>query len=391
MKTARPTKLSPPGLFRSFWIAGFECSCHINTKGQRLDMTAAVHHDRQAAEDYALLPGVGIRAARDGVRWHLVERCCGEYDFSSWTPMLRAAREQGIQVIWDLCHYGWPEDLDIFSPAFADRFARFCAAVARVHREESDEVPFWTPVNEISFFSWAACRKLIYPHARGRDAELKHQLIRAAIAGTEAVRSVDARARVVCPEPLIHIVPPLKNPANTRPAELKRNSQFEAWEMISGRCCPELGGHPRYLDIVGVNYYAANQWEVPGGRKLHWDGKPRDPRWRPLALLLEEVHQRYNRPLFLAETSHYGIGRAAWIREIGREVAQARCNGVPVQGVCLYPILDRFDWNNPRHWHNSGLFDFESHRNGYFRRVLNPEYARGLREVQEMLAGMGCQ
>ena len=41
--------------------------------------------------------------------------------------MLEAARDEGVQVIWDLCHYGWPDDLDIFSPQFVERFARFCA------------------------------------------------------------------------------------------------------------------------------------------------------------------------------------------------------------------------------------------------------------------------
>src|ERR1700751_3119987 len=95
-------------LFRSFWIAGFECSCHINTEGARLDMTSALQHDRYAAEDYRRLSEIGIATARDGVRWHLVDRG-GQYDWSSWIPMLEAAQGAGVQVIWDLCHYGWPE------------------------------------------------------------------------------------------------------------------------------------------------------------------------------------------------------------------------------------------------------------------------------------------
>src|ERR1039457_3562777 len=81
-------------LFRSFWMGGFECSCHINSAGVRLDMMAAVGHDRHAAEDYRRLREAGIAAARDGVRWHLVERG-GRYDWSSWIPMLEAARQEG--------------------------------------------------------------------------------------------------------------------------------------------------------------------------------------------------------------------------------------------------------------------------------------------------------
>src|SRR5205807_9547926 len=93
------------GLFQSFFIAGFECSCQINSAGVRLDMTAALQHDIYAADDYRILCETGIATARDGLRWHLVDRG-GEYRWDSWIPMLDAARLHGIQVIWDLCHYG---------------------------------------------------------------------------------------------------------------------------------------------------------------------------------------------------------------------------------------------------------------------------------------------
>jgi len=387
MRTDSPA--APPSLFRSFWIAGFEASSHINKKGRRLDMTAAVHHDLYAGEDYGLVAAMGMRTARDGLRWHLIERA-GGYDFSSWTPMLEAAREQGVQVIWDLCHYGWPDGLDIFSPGFVDRFARFCGAAARHHGELTGEAPFFAPVNEISFFAWAAARRIMYPYARGRDGELKRQLVRAAIAGSDAILAADPRARLVFPEPLIHTVPPLRSHL-TQPAADKNESQFETFEMLVGRTAPELGGAPRYLDIMGVNYYAANQWVVPGGRKLRWDGQPLDKRWCPLHLLLAGVWERYRRPLFIAETSHYGTGRAAWIREVAREVFQARKNGVPLEGICLYPILNRFDWDDPTHWHDSGLWDFAPSRNGHYQRVLNPEYAEAVRDGQAELAAAGCR
>ncbi len=378
-----------PSLFRSFWMGGFECACQINTRGVRLDMTAALGHDVNAAEDYALLRSIGISAARDGIRWHLVDRC-GRYDFSSWDPMAEAARREGVQVLWDLCHYGWPDDVDIFTPAFVDRFARFCRAVARRHRETSDETAFYTPVNEISFFAWAACRKIMFPFARRRDGDLKRQLVRAAIAGIEGIWDADRNARIIFVEPLIHIVPP-RGKADEL-ARAKHESQFEAWDMLIGRAHPDLGGNPKYLDIMGLNYYASNQWEVPGGKKLRWAFEPLDDRWKPLYLLLEEVYRRYHRPLFIAETSHYGAGRAAWINEIAGETRQARKRGVPIEGVCLYPILDRFDWNHPRHWHHSGVFDMvRNRRPGDYRRVLNPEAGEALAAARKSLARLGCQ
>lgn len=365
-------------LLSSFWMAGFECSSHINSAGVRLDMTASLQHDTQAAEDYRRLREIGISTARDGLRWHRIDRA-GELSWESWIPMLDAARAEGVQVIWDLCHYGWPDGLDIFSAAFVDRFARFSREAARVQLDRSGSPGFYSPINEISFFTWAATRGLMFPYAHGHDNELKRQLLRAAIAAADAIRSVDPAARLLYPEPLIHNVPPRWRPWHTWSAAEQRASQFEAWDMIAGRAHAELGGEERYLDVVGVNFYAANQWEVPGGRKLNWDAGSDDPRWRPLHLLLAEVAERYGRPLLIAETSHYGIGRAPWLEEIACECRLALEHGVPLQGVCLYPILDRFDWDDPAHWHNSGLWDMRTNGNGHYARVLNEEYAQALR------------
>jgi beta-glucosidase/6-phospho-beta-glucosidase/beta-galactosidase len=369
-------------------MAGFECSCHINSCGRRLDMTAAVQHDRFCAADYRRLREVGILSARDGLRWNLIERQ-GEYAWSSWIPMLEAARTEKVQVIWDLFHYGWPDGLDIFSPRFVDRFARFCGAAARFFREHSDEIAFYSPVNEISFFAWAACRDLMYPYAVGRDGELKRQCVRAAIAAIESIRAVDPAARFVAPEPLIHNVPPANQPWNTGPALAQRNSQFEAWDLLTGRTEPQLGGAEHYLDIVGVNFYAANQWEVPGGRKLNWDAGSDDPRWVPLHCLLAEVARRYQRPLFIAETGHYGVGRAPWLDEIASEVRIAWDNGTRLEGVCLYPILDRYDWEDDTHWHNCGLWDLPLDESGRYERVLNQPYARALADARKLIGADG--
>ena len=155
--------------------------------------------------------------------------------------------------------------------------------------------------------------------------------------------------------------------------------------MLTGRAAPELGGREDYLDILGLNYYAANQWEVPCGRKLHWDAGSNDPRWVPLHRLIAEVYRRYQRPLFLAETSHYGIGRAPWLEEVTLEVLLALQQGVPLEGVCLYPILDRFDWEDRTHWHNSGLWDMIPEVSGSYARQLNSVYAAALKGAQILL------
>ncbi|HZA94210.1 MAG TPA: hypothetical protein VE420_16425, partial [Gemmatimonadales bacterium] len=97
--------LDSASAFGSFFLGGFECSSHRRRDGRRLDLLASTGHDRLAAQDYELLSQLGIRAVRDGLRWHLIERTPGDYEWDSFLPMLRAADTAGTRVIWDLCHY----------------------------------------------------------------------------------------------------------------------------------------------------------------------------------------------------------------------------------------------------------------------------------------------
>jgi beta-glucosidase/6-phospho-beta-glucosidase/beta-galactosidase len=363
-------------------MGGFEGACHINRSGTRLDLIAATQHDVQAAADYRLVRAVGMATVRDGVRWPSVEHG-GSYDFSSFIPMLQAALAEEVQVIWTLCHYGWPDDLDVFSAAWVDRFARYCGAVARIVADHTDQVPLYSPINEISFLCWAAgdVGGFIHPHARERGNELKRQLVRGAAAGIEAIWNVDRRARIVHVDPVIKVFPRRDRPDLVAEALQYDQSQFEAWDMLSGRTEPQLGGRPEYLDVMGLNFYHSNQWEQ-GGDRLRWEDEPRDDRWVPLHQLLAGLYQRYQRPICLGETSHFGSGRARWVREIGNEIAAALRAGVPVEGVCLYPVIDRPDWEDANHWHNSGLFDLLHQPDGTLRRVLNEEYAGALCEAQ---------
>jgi hypothetical protein len=335
---------SVPGCFQSFLMGGFECASHRTGNGRRLDLIAATHHDLNAGADYRMLAEHGIRTVRDGLRWHLIERTPGFYDWSSFIPMLRASRQTETQVIWDLAHWGWPDELDIWAPAFIDRFARFARAAAQVVRDETDTIPFYVPVNEISFWSWAGgSLGFVSPLARDRGNELKAILVQAAISAIEAVWSVEPRARIVHAEPAINVVERSQRREDIHATQHYTNAQFEALDFLSGRARPELGGRPAYVDIVGVNYYLHNQW-IDGDLPISVD----HPRYRPFRDLLKTVYARYERPLFVAETGIEGNLRSAWLRIMCHEVAAARRAGVPVEGICVYPILDYPGWEDDR-------------------------------------------
>lgn len=377
---------SDGSVFQSFWMGGFECSTQRLPRrkalgrfaGQRLDLVAATRHDEFAFQDYARLQQVGIRTARDGVRWHLIEKNSSAYDFSSLRLMLRAARQTKTQVIWDLLHYGWPDGLNIWGASFVDRFARFARATASVILEETGSPIYVTPVNEISFVSWGGGDAgFLNPFAKRRGNELKAQLVRAAIAGSEAVREVDPRARICWCEPIIHIAPDPNHPEDAPAAEAYRQAQFQAWDMIAGRFRPELGGRPEYLDLVGVNYYSNNQWIhqdpnlPPSQRRKDMLLPPSHALHRPIRLILQEVYERYHRPLFIAETGIEGDARPSWLRYIGQEARTAAAAGVRLEGLCLYPIIDYPGWGDDRHCY-SGLWGYAD--------------AEGDREIYEPLA-----
>lgn len=369
----------PASLFQSFFIGGFEGSTHRRRDGKRLDVIAATDHDRFARQDYVRLHEVGIRTARDVVRWHLVETVPGHYDWGSVLPMLRAALETRTQVVWDLLHFGWPDGLDVFSAAFPARFARFARGFAEVAAAEGIEPLFVAPINEISFLSFAAGEAgFFYPFSRGRGGELKAQLVAAVIAACDAIWEVCPTARMVHTDPIIHIVADPSKPQDRSVAEARRLSQFESWDMIAGRARPDLGGSTRYLDVLGVNYYIHNQWVHEGPLLV-----PSDAQSRPLREMVQEVWERYGRPIFIAETGIEGEARRPWLGYVAAETRAAFALGVPLEGVCLYPIVDHPGWEDDRHCPN-GLWDYADAEGN--RQIYEP-LARELQRHQGLRAG----
>jgi hypothetical protein len=159
-------------------------------------------------------------------------------------------------------------------------------------------------------------------------------------------------ARFLHVDPVVNVAPNPKKPHLDPEAEAYRRSQYQAWDMLAGRICPELGGHEKYLDVIGVNYYPHNQWEFKG--KMI----PRaDPRYRPFREILMEVYQRYARPMLIAETGTESRARSGWFRYVCQEARAAIASGVPLNGICLYPILNHPGWADDRHCHN-GLWDY---------------------------------
>ena len=390
--------------YRSFWMAGFEGADHRNAHGVPLDLVAANGHLYHVEDDYRRIAALGLRTVRESVGWRLAERegrarrGKRRFDFTRALRFAELAAKHGLQLMWTLMHYGRPADVDVFEDDFAERFAEFAGAAARALRGTSDAVPVYTPINEISFLAWAISEThLIHPYRRkihqrrgerGQDRdvgwEAKWRLVHAALRGIEAIRAEEPRARFLHVEPLIHIAPPRHAPELAWRADEIAEYQWQAWDMLDGKLLPELGGSSAALDLIGVNYYHNCQWEMGAGW-LEWCLD--DPRRVTLSSLLRKVAKRYERPLIVAETSHIGSGRARWMADVAVELERARSAGVPVLGACLYPVVDRPDWNDAAHWHHSGLWDVavDATQPTFLQRRLHAGYARRLRRAQQRL------
>src|SRR5262245_31428150 len=202
-------------MFRSFFLAGFEGSTGYNRRGDWFDQVAATGHDRTVRQDYQDLADLGIHAARESIRWPIVDLGGGRYDFATVEPFVLAARRAGVEVIWDLFHYGYPRGLDPLSEAFAARFADYCFAVGRYIATRTEGTAWFTPVNEPSFLAFAGGDQALFaPHLRERGWELKLSLCRAAIRGIEALWAACPGARIVNVDPLCRVA---ANPA--RPSD----------------------------------------------------------------------------------------------------------------------------------------------------------------------------
>lgn len=380
--------------FASFWMGGFEGADHLNAQGTPLDMASSNGHLQQIDEDYAAAAALGLRSVRESIGWRLCEPEPGRYDFSRVQHIAEAARRHGVQVLWTVMHYGTPADVSLFDDAIVDRLAAFAAEAARVLAPLTDGAPVYTPVNEIGFLAWAVSEtNLVWPY-RGDPTgtgggslrsgyEVKRRLVRAAIAAMQAMRAADPRARFLHVEPLVHVVAPVDQPELEPLAQQVASYQWQVWDLLCGRLEPELGGAPELLDLLGVNHYHSGQWEAGTEERLAWH--LRDPRRRPPALLLQDAWARYGRPLVIAETSHVGQGRAEWLQDMAEQSAAALRAGVPLWGLCLYPVIDRTDWTHTGQWHRSGLFDVVPPSPGHaasvaprWHRLPDPAYVAAL-------------
>ncbi len=116
----------------------------------------------------------------------------------------------------------------------------------------------------------------------------------------DAVLKQDPRARFVHCDPVINIVHDPSRPWERTVAEGHRQSQFQGWDLLSGR----FGRKSGVLTSISISLASTTTITIGG-----FTGAPicsEHPLYKPLRTILVETFARYGKPIFVAETGIEG-------------------------------------------------------------------------------------
>lgn len=355
------------------WAVGIENTFIPQTRpGQRaLDEYALMGHDRLWRADLDRIASLGVRAVRYGIPWHRVNPSPGRFDWS-WTDEVlpHLVTTLGLTPIIDLVHYGTPlwltgEFLAVDYPA---RVAEYAGAFAERY---ASLINHFTPLNEPAVTAMRSGFAGVWPPYRRGIRGYVAVLVAAArgmIATAQAIEAVQPNAVFVHTEDVGH---EFAATVELAPWVAERQARrFLPLDLACGRVRPdhplwnwlvaggaaeatlgELAAQAISWTVLGVNFYpwSNRRWQRRSDGTI---GVGRD-RSNPAAALTEvlrTVHERYQVPVMVTETSASGTmaRRLAWLKDATLGVARARAGGVPVVGLTWFPVFTMIDWRYRR-------------------------------------------
>ncbi|MDQ4090515.1 MAG: family 1 glycosylhydrolase [Actinomycetota bacterium] len=324
-------------------------------------MAETTGHIARWRSDLELLLGCGVDRLRYPVRWHRIQPDRRTFDWRGTDEVLGWMQEQGMRPIVDLCHHmSYPRWL---KRGFADR--RFPDAYLRYVEAFAGRYPWieeYTLFNE-PFTTFLLCGEVGVwpPHLQGLKGflTLARNVLPALTAASRALAEllpagrhfyVDTceRASAATPAAIAHTA--MTNDRRFfildlflgRPLDADR--PFVA-EVLAAGGEPLFDLEPGRVDVLGLDYYAHNQWQYLDGAGRGVTASP-DP--GSLADLIVEYHDRYRLPCALGETNIRGFAsdRVSWLKYTLEQCEMAEARGVPIDGYCWFPFVDSADWNS---------------------------------------------
>ncbi|MEO6003060.1 MAG: family 1 glycosylhydrolase [Opitutus sp.] len=354
---------------RFLWATGIEdtfITAPFAKTGRRLDEYELTGHYDRWSEDLDLMAELGVTAARYGIPWHRINPSPGVWDWSSADGPLNRMLELGIAPIVDLVHYGLPPWID---GAFLHReYPEYVAEyAARVADRFKGRIHAYTPLNEPRITAWYCGRLGWWPPFKQSwrgFVDVMKGICRGIVATVEALKQVDAE---ILP---VHVdatdLYSTTDPTLESEAQHRQELVFLALDLISGRI---VDGHPlrawlaRHgmtddefswfqnhavdLPFIGINLYPMFTRKVISRTAA---GRTRIAMLYATGDLIEDLGrlywQRYQAPLFIAETASTGSvrRRREWLDASVAAVARSRAAGVPIIGYTWWPLFALVTW-----------------------------------------------
>ena len=353
-----------------FWAVGIE-NAHMPDMG--VDELGWTAHRELWREDLQLAAALGISHIRYGLAWADLNPAPGRFDWSWSDAAVEHLQSLGLEPIWDLVHFGTPAWLPggLRDDDYPEAVARYAAAFARRYAGIVNKL---TPFNEpyiASLFrggigAWppyetghAGFARSLMPIADGLRRSIL--AIRAASPQAEIWQNDGAdRFRAAVPE-------------LQEEARLLTLERYAGLDIIAGLCgkgsetyelLTASGADPASLerwvleptpvDVIGLDYYPGTEHLIDqrhgprspydwGQREDYASSPDREP--AGIAETARLYHERYRRPVYIAETSAEKL-RPEWLEWSASECARARAAGTPVIGYTWWPLFDHIDWNS---------------------------------------------
>ncbi|MFL5633909.1 MAG: family 1 glycosylhydrolase [Gemmatimonadaceae bacterium] len=346
--------MSAPFLFST----GIENSYPILPNGRRVDeMEKCGHYDRWR-EDFGLVREIGARALRYGPAYYKTHVGPNKYDWSSADEPIHHLRDEGIELIADLCHFGVPDWLGGFQdPAFPVLFAEYARAFARRY----PWVRYYTPVNEIFICASFSALRGFWNEAladEGAFARAMRNMCMGHELAVEAILAERPDAIFVQSESIEHFHPA------SRKAEPKaaRENAFKhlSLDLTLGReLAPGMAAFLQDCGVtsndlsffrerravgqrwLGLDYYPTCEHRVASTGHCTTARKPLGFRY-----LASEYYSRYRIPLFHCETNRVSNQAVDWLAGQWEDIMALRGAGIPVMGFTWFSLTDQIDWQH---------------------------------------------
>lgn len=326
-----------------------------------MDVAETTGHAARWQADLELLAACGVSRVRYPIRWHRIERERGTFDWRHTDEVLGWMADHGMRPIPDLLHHtSYPRWLKrgFADRRFASSYLRYVEAFARRY----PWVPEYTLCNE-PFTTFLLCGEagVWPPHLHGVKGflTLAANVLPALTEASRAYRDLLPGARHFYVDTCERASAAI--PAAQAAADRANDRRFFVLDLFLGRELDPArpfvaevlaaGGErvldlrPGHIDVMGLDYYAHNQWQYLDGSGRGIQTSP-DP--GSLADLIVEHWERYRLPCAIGETNVRGFApdRASWLKYTLEQCEIAAARGVPMDGYCWFPFVDSCDWSS---------------------------------------------